>query len=48
MTVEEKKLFFNKIDLEEVVKIKESENNFSRRIDDALIEQGYSSKEMWA
>jgi hypothetical protein len=41
MTVEEQKLFFNKIDLEEAVKIKESENVFSRRIDDALTEQGY-------
>ena len=38
MTVEEQKLFFNKIDLEEAVKIKESENVFSRRIDDALTE----------
>ena len=41
MTVEEQQLFFNKIDLEETVKIKEAENNFSRRIDDALTEQGY-------
>lgn len=48
MTVEEQQLFFNKIDLEEAVKIKEVENDFSRRIDDALIEQGYQSKEMWA
>jgi hypothetical protein len=31
-------LFFNKIDLEEAVKIKEVENDFSRRIDDALTE----------
>lgn len=38
MTVEEKQLFFNKVDLEEAVKIKEAENIFSRRIDDALTE----------
>jgi hypothetical protein len=36
-----------KIDLEEKAKITEKETEFSRKIDDALAEQGYRTKDMW-
>lgn len=35
------------IDLEETVKVREEENQLSRKIDDALAMQGYRSKDMW-
>lgn len=43
----EKKKIFKNLNLEERVKVNEQEATLSRRIDDALAEQGYRTKDMW-
>lgn len=43
----EKKKIFKNLNLEERVKVNEQEASLSRRIDDALAEQGYRTKDMW-